>query len=191
MPMRVESASEIQTPMSNCPTVQLSNCLSFRIVLSLVGVLAVAPAASAQEPYILYAQPKNLATLFTGLFGPQGLKVDSEATLPGEQPHTAHFNADFESNFDKFTTAIAGQLVTIPLPSPAAGFTYELDPSTGVFKRSTDSFGPILAERAQTIGAGHISIGFAAQRFAFQTIEGFDLDNVSAVFTHDNAALLG
>src|SRR5215510_11739373 len=191
MPMRVESASEIQTPMSNCPTVQLSNCLSFRIVLSLVGVLAVAPAARAQDPYVNYSPVQNLATLFTGLFGPQGLKVDSEATLPGEQPHTAHFNSDFQSNFDKFTTAIVGQLVTVPLPSPAAGFTYELDPSTGVFKRSTESFGPILAERAETVGAGRVSFGFAFQRFKFQTVEGLDLNRVPAVFTHDNAQLLG
>ena len=138
-----------------------------------------------------YSPVQNLATLFTGLFGPQGLKVDSEATLPGEQPHSAHFNSDFQSNFDKFTTAIVGQLVTVPLPSPAAGFTYELDPSTGVFKRSTESFGPILAERAETVGAGRVSFGFAFQRFKFQSVEGLDLDRVPAVFTHDNAQLLG
>lgn len=160
-------------------------------VILVLSLCAAARTASAQDPFILYSQPRNLATLFAGLFGPQGLKVDSEATLPGEQAHTAHFNAAFESNFDKFTTAIAGQLVTVPLPSPAAGFTYEFDPATGVFRRSTDSFGPILAERADTIGAGRVSIGFAAQRFSFQTIEGFDLENVPAVFTHDSAELLG
>ena len=46
---------------------------------------------------------KNLATLFTDLFGPHGLIVDSEATLPGEQSHSAHFNSDFQSNFGKFS----------------------------------------------------------------------------------------
>src|SRR5215471_8257172 len=103
----------------------------------------VSSAAHAQDPYRLYSPIQNLATLFTNLFGPEGLRVDSEATLPGEQPHHAHFNSDFQSNFDKFTTAMVGQLVTVPLPSPASGFTYELDPETGVFKRSTESFGPI------------------------------------------------
>lgn len=160
-------------------------------VLLVIGVLAVASNARAQDPYIIFSPVQNLATLFTGLFGPQGLKVDSEATLPGEQPHSAHFNSDFQANFDKFTTAIVGQLVTVPLPTPAAGFTYELDPSTGVFKRSTESFGPILAERAETVGAGRVSIGFAFQRFKFQSVEGLDLDRVPAVFTHDNAQLLG
>ncbi len=84
-----------------------------------------------------------------------------------------------------------GQLVTVPLPSPASGFTYQFDPSTGVFERSTKSFGPILAERAETIGAGRTSFGFAFQRFSFDTIEDLDLDRVPAVFTHDNAFLLG
>jgi outer membrane putative beta-barrel porin/alpha-amylase len=162
----------------------------FVIVLA---VLAFSSSAHAQDPtpYVIYSPVHSLATLFTDLFGPQGLKVDSEATLPGEQPHTAHFNSDFQSNFDKFTTAIVGQLVTVPIPSPASGFTYELDPATGVFKRSTDSFGPILAERAETVGAGRVSFGFAFQRFHFQTVEGLDLDRVPAVFTHDNAQLLG
>jgi hypothetical protein len=160
-------------------------------VLLVMCLLAVASNARAQDPFIIYSPVQNLATLFTSLFGPQGLKVDSEATLPGEQPHSAHFNSDFQSNFDKFTTAIVGQLVTVPLPSPAAGFTYELDPSTGVFKRSTESFGPILAERAETVGAGRVSLGFAFQRFKFQTVEGLDLNQVPAVFTHDNAQLLG
>jgi hypothetical protein len=160
-------------------------------VLLVMCLLAVASNARAQDPYVIYSPVRNLATLFTSLFGPQGLKVDSEATLPGEQPHSAHFNSDFQSNFDKFTTAIVGQLVTVPLPSPAAGFTYELDPSTGVFKRSTESFGPILTERAETVGAGRVSLGFAFQRFKFQTVEGLDLNQVPAVFTHDNAQLLG
>jgi len=160
-------------------------------VLLAVCLLAVASNARADEPFIIYSPVQNLATLFTGLFGPQGLKVDSEATLPGEQPHTAHFNSDFQSNFDKFTTAIVGQLVTVPLPSPAAGFTYEFDPATGVFIRSTESFGPILAERAETVGAGRVSFGFAFQRFNFQSVEGLDLNQVPAVFTHDNAQLLG
>jgi hypothetical protein len=161
------------------------------LALLFVGALGFTNDAYAQNPYVIYSPANNLATLFTGLFGPQGLKVDSEATLPGEQPHNAHFNNDFESNFDKFTTAIVGQLVTVPPPSPSSGFIYEFDPSTGVFRRSTESFGPILTERAETVGAGRVTVGYAFQRYHFQTIEGLDLTKVPAVFEHDNAELLG
>jgi hypothetical protein len=156
-----------------------------------VCLLAIASAAGAQQPYNLYAPVKNLATLFTGLYGPNGLVVDSEATLPGEQPHTAHFNSSFQADFSQFTTALVNQIVNVPLPSPASGFTYRFDSSLGVFQRTTQSFGPILAERAETIGAKHVSFGFATQRFTFDTVEGLDLNKVPVVFTHDNAQLLG
>ena len=154
-------------------------------------VLALPQTVVAQEPFNLAVPVDQAATLFTNLFGPRGLVLDSEATLPGEQSHSAHFNSDFQSNFSQFGTALVSQLVTVPLPSPASGFTYQLDPSTGVFQRSTRSFGPILAERADTIGAGHTSLGFAFQRFSFDSIEDLDLGAVPAVFTHDNSQLLG
>lgn len=162
-----------------------------KLVVAMVCLLGSAASAGAQEPYNLAIPVTNLATLFTGLYGPRGLVLDSEATLPGEQPHSAHFNSDFQSNFSQFGTALVGQLVTVPLPSPASGFTYQFDTTTGVFVRNTKSFGPILAERAETIGAGRTSLGFAFQRFSFDTIENLDLDRVPAVFTHDNAFLLG
>jgi hypothetical protein len=162
-----------------------------RCIQSAAIVLAFSTGVRAQDPYNLSSPVKHLATIFTDLYGPNGLIVDSEATLPGEQPHTAHFNNDFQSNFGKFGTAMVSQFVAVPLPSPASGFTFHFDPTTGVFQRSTQSFGPILAERADTIGAHRISVGFATQRFTFDTVEGIDLNQVPAVFTHDNAQLLG
>jgi hypothetical protein len=162
-----------------------------RLLLTIVCVLIFTPAARAQDPYNLTAPVRNLATMFTDLFGPNGLIVDSLATLPGEQPHTAHFASDFQFNFSQFSTALVSQLVSVPLPSPAGGFTYQFDSSLGVFQRTTQSFGPILADRSETIGARRVSFGFAFQRFTFDTVEGIDLRRVPAVFSHDNAALRG
>lgn len=162
-----------------------------RLVATCVVLLASGSSALAQGPYDISVPVRNLATLFTGLYGPSGLIVDSEATLPGEQPHSAHFTSAFQADFSQFSTALVGQLVTVPLPSPASGFTYRFDASLGVFERSTQSFGPILAERAETVGAGHVSIGAALQRFSFDSVEGLGLERVPAVFTHDNAHLRG
>src|SRR5689334_22223683 len=160
-------------------------------IAAVVCVFAIVPTARAQEPYNLTATIKSLATLLTDLYGSRGLIVDSEATLPGEQPHTAHFNSDFQNNFSQFSTALVSQIVSVPLPSPASSFTYHFDPTLGVFQRTTQSFGPILAERADTIGASRVSFGFAYQRFTFDSVEGLELGKVPAVFTHDNAFLLG
>jgi hypothetical protein len=150
-----------------------------------------AAGVNAQQPYNLTAPVKSLATLFTDIYGPNGLIVDSLATLPGEVSHSAHFTSDFQTNFGQFSAALVGQLVTVPLPSPASGFTYRFDPTVGVFQRTSQSFGPILAERSETIGAGRLSFGFAYQRFNFDTVEGLSLHRVPAVFTHDNAQLRG
>jgi hypothetical protein len=159
--------------------------------LALAILLTLAAHKADAQPYSLASPVQHLATIFTDLYGPDGLKVDSLATLPGEQPHTAHFNSDFQSNFSEFGTALVSQFVSLPLPSPTSGFTYEFDPSLGIFRRTTRSFGPILADRSDTLGVRRVSIGFAFQRFSFDAIEGLDLDTVPAVFTHDNAALLG
>jgi hypothetical protein len=162
-----------------------------RLVLMVLCLLAADRTVSAQDPYNLTSPVPKLATIFTDLFGPRGLIVDSLATLPGEQPHTAHFVSDFQFNFSQFSTALVSHLVGVPLPSPGGGFTYQFDPSLGVFERTTQSFGPILTDRADTIGARKVSVGFAVQRFTFDSVEGIDLGRVPAVFTHDNAELLG
>jgi hypothetical protein len=133
----------------------------------------------------------KLALLIPGLFGPNGLTVDSEALLPDGSTHSAHFNSAFQAEFNEFNVALAGQLAAVPVPSPASGFTYTFDSSLGVFQRTTESFGPILAERAETIGKRKLSFGVTYQHFGFDSIEGVELGAVPAVFTHDDAQLGG
>lgn len=146
---------------------------------------------SADEPFNVAVPVDKLAFLITQLYGPQGLIVDSLSVLPSGDTHSAHFNSAFQTEFTQFSTALTSQLATVPLPSPASGFTYEFDPTLGVFTRTTQSFGPILAERWETIGGKRFSFGFTFQQFHFDTIEGLDLDSVPAVFTHDGFQLGG
>src|SRR4030095_13199222 len=125
------------------------------------------------------------------LYGPNGLIVNSNTALPSGATHSAHFNSGFESEFSQFGTGLTSQIVSLPLPPPASGFTYQFDPALGVFQRTTSTFGPILSERAETIGTGRVSVGFSVQGLAFDSIEGVDLKAVPAVFTHDSAELRG
>jgi hypothetical protein len=155
--------------------------MSMKTVLAAAVATLVATSASAQSS-------DKLAFLIPHLYGPNGLVVDSEARLPSGETHSAHFNSAFQAEFTQFNVALASQLASVPLPSSASGFTYELDPSLGVFQRSTQSFGPILTERAETIGKGKFSMGFSYQHFSFDTLEGLNLDQVPAVFTHDSPA---
>jgi hypothetical protein len=160
-------------------------------LLVLVAVLGLAlPAAADDAEGGAITNPK-LGMLIPTIYGPEGLIVDSLAVLPDGSTHAAHFNSAFQSEFGQFNVALATQLLTVPFPSPASGYTYTFDESLGVFTRSTQSFGPILTERAETIGKGKFTFGFAYQRFKFDSIEGLDLGSVPAVFTHDGAELGG
>jgi hypothetical protein len=158
-----------------------------RLTALLTGCLVVTGASGVAQ-----AQgTADLALLIPNLYGPKGLVVDSKATLPDGSTHSGHFNSGFQTEFTQFNIAMASQLAAVSLPSPASGYTYAFDSSLGVFQRTTQSFGPVLSDRAETIGKGKFTFGFNYQRFTFDTIEGVDLNNVPAVFTHDDAQLGG
>jgi hypothetical protein len=158
---------------------------------SVLFLLLTSAAVRAQDPFNVAVPVDDLSTIFTQIYGPDGLVVDSNTVLPTGQTHSAHFNSDFQSEFTQFGVALTSQLAAVPLPSPASGFTYEFDSALGVFQRTSQSFGPILAERAETIGGGRFSFGFTFQNFTFDTIEELDLNSIPAVFTHDSAELRG
>lgn len=165
----------------------MSRSLLAAVLCLLLGTLP----AEAQQPYNVAVRVDQLARIFADLYGRDGLVVDSTAALAGGQSHSGHFRGGFESEFSQFGLALTSQLVSLPYPTPAAGFTYQFDPALGVFTRTTNGFGPILSERSETIGARRLSFGFAAQRLRFDSIEGLDLDAIPAVFTHEGAELLG
>lgn len=165
--------------------------MRFGVIGAVIALLVVVRPAHAQEPINMAVQVTELSRIFTQLYGPNGLVVNSNTPLPSGATHSGHFNSGFESEFSQFGTALTSQIVSLPLPPPASGFTYQFDPALGVFTRTTTSFGPILSERADTIGARRVSVGFSFQRLTFDSIEGVDLNSVPAVFTHDSAELRG
>lgn len=119
----------------------------------------------------------KLALLIPTLFGNGGLTLQNP-------DHLAHFDSGFQANFAPFNTALAIQLTALPVPSPASGFVYSFDSAVGAYTRSASSFGPILAERAETIGKDKFVFGFAFQHFNFQKIDGASLRNLPVTFTH-------
>ena len=153
----------------------------------IIGLLLILGAWNAEAQ----TRPTRLASVFSDLFGPNGLVVNSEDVLPDGSTHSAHFNSTFQSNFSQFNIALASQLTALPLPSPASGFTYRFDAATGTFVRSTRSFGPILTDRAETIGRGRFAFGYNFQFYSFDQLEGLDLSSIPAVFTHDDRQLGG
>jgi hypothetical protein len=115
------------------------------------------------------------------LFGPGGLSLFPNPVFP----HYAHFIGSAQTTMNQtLGGSIATQLAILPIISPSSGFTYKYDSGTGAFVRTTTSFGPIYTERAETIGRGKFSFGASYQRFRFSSLDGLNLHNIPAVFTH-------
>jgi len=115
------------------------------------------------------------------LFGSGGLTLFDSPTFS----HFAHFIGSSQSILNQtVSTAIATQLVTLPIISPASGFTYKYDKEKGAFVRTTTSLGPVYTERGETIGRGKFSFGTSYQRFRFSNLDGIDLHKAPAVFSH-------
>ncbi|MBI4011884.1 MAG: transporter [Candidatus Rokubacteria bacterium] len=131
------------------------------------------------------AEAGSLANLIPNLFGSDGIVLASPG--PGAPSHEAHFRVDSRGELTTVNDALRGQLGTFPVPSPASGFTFQFDPNLGVFSRSTESFGPIFAERADTIGRGRFSLGVTYSHFTFDKLDGKDLHDGSLqlVFRHE------
>jgi hypothetical protein len=75
------------------------------------------------------------------------------------------------------------EIATLPITSSAGGFTYRLDPALGTMIRSSDTFGPFLAERSLTIGRGQAAFGLNYQSLSFQDIDGRSLRDGTLVST--------
>ena len=103
------------------------------------------------------------------------------ANVVGRAGNTPPPDADFGNAI--LVTPLAS---SVPVPSPASGFTYQFDSSAGVYARSSQSFGPILAERAETIGRNKLALGFAFQRFVFSQVDGLDIHNLQTTATGSN-----
>jgi len=103
--------------------------------------------------------------------------------------HQGHFEASFlDSSFGPLSSDIARQAALVPLASPSSGITFAWDASANIFIASTDSFGPVLSDRAETIGRHRLFLAFDYQYFNFDSVDGISLRRLPVVLTHQDDA---
>jgi hypothetical protein len=151
-----------------------------RILAALVCSLVVSGG-------LLEAQDETpLSQLVVNLFQPERF-LNAVGVGPN---HTAHFqlsggtggNEILFLNAALVNQAIISQLTSLPLGSSSGGFTYAFNPEVGTFDRTSESFGPSLAERALTNGRGKLNFGVNFQSSSFDSFEGKDLDSDELAF---------
>jgi hypothetical protein len=75
------------------------------------------------------------------------------------------------------------ELATLPVSSPASGFTYRLNPALGTDVRSSESFGPFFIQRSLTGGQGQIAFALSYRGVTFDRIDGQSLGAGTLVAT--------
>ena len=149
---------------------------------ALVAILVCAFSASAQT--------LNLRDLLTN-FLIVGITLADPPPDSGFQTHAAHFISEDSLQFaavQQFSNEFASQVSSYPLPSPGGGFTYSFDPALGVLTRSSDSFGSVFGERADTIGRGKFNVGVSHTSYSFNSLGESNLrdGDLKIVFTHED-----
>ena len=161
-----------------------------RLLRSLcIAMVASIPAtAHAQQ-----TMQEALAELFVFGEGEDPLFLVGTAGQEATEVHAGHFiPASSEANsvvLQFFGNAIASGIANFPLSSTVASQTVKF--VGGVPVATSRSFGPIFAERAQTIGRGRLNAGLNYSRIRFRDIRGIALNDVRLNFVHQNSDFEG
>jgi hypothetical protein len=99
--------------------------------------------------------------------------------------HEGHFNDSIAFSLRPLTADIGRQANLLPLASPSSGFVFTYDSTLKTVVPSNDSsLGPILGERAETVGRHRLFVGFSYQFFNFDKLDSVNLHNIPVILTH-------
>jgi hypothetical protein len=145
-----------------------------------LSAVSMSPSLKAQSICPAGVVSDKLICAIPQAFGPNGLVL----------PASSAFQNSFANNsLAPLNSAIARQSVLLPLASPSSGITFTEDPVSKLPVPSTDSLGPIFAERADTIGKHQLFVGFDYQYLKFDSLDNFSLKNLPEVFTQADNTL--
>ena len=134
----------------------------------------------------------NLSGLITSLYGGNGVPVknvfEEERPTGGVDVVTVvQVPLDSFLEIQNLNSELNSEKGSFPVSSTGGGFTFQYDRELEVFTRTTDSLGPIFAERATTLGEKKINFGFSYTYIDYSKLQGKDLHNLkSIVFLDEN-----
>ncbi|HEX5766379.1 MAG TPA: transporter [Woeseiaceae bacterium] len=131
-----------------------------------------------------HALADKLNTLIPGLYGGDGITLAGVDDGPFPS-HAPHFLVESADTFNRLNDLISAQIGAIPFASSGAGFAFRYDEDLGTFVQVATSFGPIYAERADTIGKGRFNANLSITSFKYDEFLGDDLDSLIVTTFHE------
>ena len=128
----------------------------------------------------------NLSGLITSLYGGNGVPVknvfEEERPTGGVDVVTVvQVPLDSFLEIQNLNSELNSEKGSFPVSSTGGGFTFQYDRELEVFTRTTDSLGPIFAERATTLGERKINFGFSYTYIDYSKLQGKDLHNLKSI----------
>jgi hypothetical protein len=124
----------------------------------------------------------SLKNVVRDLYGGDGIVL--QPSPPPFPSHAPHFTASSLQGLESLNTGLTANLGLFAFNSTVAGFTFDIE--RGVPVRTTESLGPLLAERAPTLGARKLNLAFAYTRLDFKRFQGRRLSDLSLTFEHED-----
>jgi hypothetical protein len=163
-----------------------------RIVRS-AALVAVAVFAGVPAGARAQSMQSVLNQLFVFGSGQDPLFLAGSAGYPDTQVHGNHFipsAVDANSSLlGVFNAAIGSDISNFPRSSTVASQTFSF--VGGVPTPTSNSFGPIFAERAQTLGRGRFDVAFSYSSIQFSRLRGIPMDGIQLNFLHENVDFPG
>lgn len=159
------------------------------MVTRYIGIILVTLATG--NLFITAGFCDSLSDLLTTLYGGNGVPVTKVFEKQDTSGNIVGVETTVQIPFDSFQEiqTLNSELNTgkgsFPVSSTGGGFTFQYDSKLEVFTRTTDSLGPIFAERSPTLGKGKLNFGFSYTYIHFSTLDGEDLHNLTSVVLLD------
>jgi hypothetical protein len=121
----------------------------------------------------------DLRDFISGLYGGDGI------LLANNTGHQAHFAQESGNALNQLNRQLGTGFGVIPFNSSAGNFAFRFDSDLGTFVNTTDTLGPIFAERAPTLGRGKWNISFYGTFFDYDHFNGQSLHDLHVKALHD------
>ena len=133
-----------------------------------------------------FAVPAGAADLkdtIRNLYGSRGIFL--EPTPLPFFTQESRFQTSSLQGLDQLNNQLTSAIGVPSFNSSVTGFTFDIE--RGIPVRTTESLGPLLTERATTLGARKLDVTFTYTRVNFTKLQGKDLKNLELVFLRDDA----
>jgi hypothetical protein len=127
---------------------------------------------------------RKLVDLIPGLYGGNGISL--AAPPPGSPfpTHEPHFTIASAAAINRLNEQIAAEIGVFPFSAAVGGFTFAFEPGLGTFVPTTETLGPLFAERAPTLGRGRLNVQASFTSFKYDEFNGESLDHLQVVTQH-------